>query len=209
MALEIVLLLAFQSFYGYVYHQVCLLVTAFMAGMTFGAWAGQCRRGGASLPACATGQSLLVIQTLIVLYTLSLPVLLGWSTQHGLAGTHRPYVGHAVFLLSLAVGGALVGAAFPLASAVWAQLSHVAQSDRLRDTGGAARAGGALYAADLAGACVGALLVSAVMLPLWGVHQTCYGVALLCLSALPLLIALPSTKRNPQGGREEADGESA
>ena len=198
MALEIVLLLAFQSFYGYVYHQVCLLVTAFMAGMTFGAWAGQRSRGGASLPARIPCRSLLVIQVLVVLYALSLPVLLGWFTQHGLSRTHPSYVGHAFFLLSLAICGALVGAMFPLVSAACARLTP----------NGEARAGGALYAADLAGACAGALLVSAAMLPLWGVHQTCWGVALLCLSALPLLTELPSAKRNQRDDKEESNGEA-
>ena len=38
MALQILLLLGFQSVYGYVYSQLALLVGLFMAGIAMGSW---------------------------------------------------------------------------------------------------------------------------------------------------------------------------
>ena len=40
MALQIFLLLAFQSVYGYVYHQLTILIAMCMAGIAFGSWLG-------------------------------------------------------------------------------------------------------------------------------------------------------------------------
>ena len=40
MALQIFLLLAFQSVYGYVYHQLAILIAMGMAGIAFGSWLG-------------------------------------------------------------------------------------------------------------------------------------------------------------------------
>ena len=40
MGLEILLLLGFQAIYGYVYHQLAILIAAFMVGMAAGSgWA--------------------------------------------------------------------------------------------------------------------------------------------------------------------------
>lgn len=46
------------------------------------------------------------------------------------------------------------------------------------------RAAGALYGADLLGGCLGALLGSAILIPLLGVPQTCLVVALVDLAGL-------------------------
>jgi len=43
--LEILLLLAFQAVYGYVYHQLAVVIAAFMAGMALGSWCGLRRPG--------------------------------------------------------------------------------------------------------------------------------------------------------------------
>ena len=40
MALQIFLLLLFQSVYGYVYHQLAVLIAMFMAGIALGSWLG-------------------------------------------------------------------------------------------------------------------------------------------------------------------------
>jgi len=48
MALQILLLLAFQSVYGYVYSQLAVLVGLFMAGIALGSWLGMRRAAGNS-----------------------------------------------------------------------------------------------------------------------------------------------------------------
>ena len=83
-----------------------------------------------------------------------------------------------IFPLLAGVAGVLTGAVFPLAAALVGQ-------------GEAGRVAGLLYGADLMGGCVGALLASAVLVPVLGVVQTCWAVALvggagmvLCFSVL-------------------------
>ena len=44
--LEILLLLAFQAIYGYIYYQLAILIAAFMVGMTLGSWWGLRRLSG-------------------------------------------------------------------------------------------------------------------------------------------------------------------
>lgn len=144
MALEVVILFAFQVGHGTLYGRVSLVVTAFMAGLVAGALAG--RR----------------------LTRWARPALLGvLGGVIGLAGLlavlplNAPEV--AYLLLALAAGG-LAGMAFPLAVALVG--------------GEEARAAGLLYAADLAGGCLGALATATLLVPLLGLGQTALAVAL-------------------------------
>jgi predicted membrane-bound spermidine synthase len=75
----------------------------------------------------------------------------------------------AVLLATLG-GGFLVGFAFPLANSL--QLGSSAQ---------AGQTAGLLYGADLLGACAGSLLFSIYFLPLLGVWETSFVVAVLSL----------------------------
>ena len=75
--------------------------------------------------------------------------------------------------------GILVGAQFPLAVAACA-----ASVPPTREAALAAR----LYAMDLAGACAGALIGTAVIIPVLGLHRTCWTVSALALASLPLLL---------------------
>lgn len=170
MALEMLLVFAFQSLYGYVYSQVGLLMAAFMLGLFLGTHrmnrllAGPSRVG---LPTLAW------LQMALTLYALALPLLLQ-GLSHLVQQFLVVLVAQGVFPLLVALTGLLVGAQFPLASSLC-----------LRAEGGTAgRIAGSLYAADLLGGCGGALLVSALLLPLLGVSQTCLGTAMLLASAV-------------------------
>jgi len=50
------------------------------------------------------------------------------------------------------------------------------------------RVAGLIYGADLVGACLGAFLSSALLIPVLGIPQTCYAVALLSLAGVLLLV---------------------
>ncbi|MCJ7621803.1 MAG: hypothetical protein MUP64_16490 [Anaerolineae bacterium] len=54
--------------------------------------------------------------------------------------------------------------------------------------GAASRVAGLIYGADLTGACFGALLSSVFLIPILGIPQTCYAVAMLALTGLVLLL---------------------
>lgn len=170
MALEMLLVFAFQSLYGYVYYQVGLLITAFMLGLFLGAY--RMHRILAGSPAVGPA-TLARLQLVFTLYALLLPLTLG-ALAPLMQRTLLFLAAQVIFPLLVASTGVLVGLQFPLASSICLQAEGAV----------AGRVGGSLYAADLLGACSGAFLVSAFFLPLLGVAQTCLGTALLMASAV-------------------------
>jgi spermidine synthase len=169
-ALEVVLLLAFQVLYGSLYRQVGLVVTVFMTGLAAGAWwAG--RRPGRwnALTATRSGvlgssrstfsrHRLAVLAFAIATFAALLPLVL-------------PRLGRLDDLLGGELGGqaVILGLAFVLAALVGHQFAQAAAAE----SGGPAVAAARLYSADLAGAALGALLVSAWLVPLFGVTTVC------------------------------------
>jgi spermidine synthase len=151
MGLEIVLLIAFQAIYGYVYQQIGLIVTGFMAGAAAGAaWSGRRRIGAASL--------LFRLDALLsTAGFLLIPLLrsLG-ATDNAIVQAVAPPV---IFPLLNGVIGFLVGAQFPPAARVMFRTVE--------------ETAGNLYAFDLLGACLGALIVSTFCVPLMGISATC------------------------------------
>jgi len=174
MTFDLIIIFAFQVFYGYVYQQIGLLITAFMAGLALGGLL--MTRGLTRAPQMASRAAwghrirreerwLVGLEMAILLYCIALPLLLtslhGWSASPLLRLT----------LLALnALAGFLVGSEFPLANRIYSRIR-----------GGLEGASGLLYACDLAGAFVGSVLVSVVFIPALGILQTCVLVAVLKL----------------------------
>jgi len=157
-ALEVVLLLVFQIFYGSLYRQVGLVVTVFMAGLALGAWraavhaaAGPAKHGLARLA--------FAVAVVAALLPLVLPRLAGLGDLAGQG---------AMLLITFALA-ALVGAQFPLAAAA--------------SSGEAPPVAARLFSADLVGAALGALLVSAWLIPVAGITAACLLTAGLNLAA--------------------------
>lgn len=108
------------------------------------------------------------------------------ALPHGLsrigAGGSPVGVQLSIYILTFLLAG-LVGAVFPLASRAISQPSA--------ETGNpeAAAVAATIYSADFLGACLGALLVSAVLIPLLGVAAVCWITAALnVLAAIPLAV---------------------
>jgi len=167
MALEVVILFAFQVLHGTIYAQVSLIVTAFMAGLALGGAAGQrVVVSGQQLTGSGWGgrRALVAVQLGVAIYSGVFPLILSLPIS-------TPVL---VFPLLALVAGALTGMAFPLAVALM--------------RGSPARAAGALYGADLVGGCLGALLGAVLLVPLLGIPQTCAAVALVGLAGLLALL---------------------
>ena len=81
-----------------------------------------------------------------------------------------------MFPLLALLAGALGGMAFPLSLAL------------LRMRGEAGYAAGLLYGADLVGGCLGALLGAVLLIPVFGIPQTCAAIALVALAGLLALV---------------------
>ena len=172
MALEIFLLLAFQSIYGYVYHQLAILIGLCMAGIAFGSWLGiRGIRSGHHPPSR-------ILASTQLLLALSCPALLfAVSLLEKLSGTATTWLAAQLVLPALAaLSGMLGGYQFPIAAEIY-----------LHDRGG--RSGlGVLYAIDLLGGCAGALLLSSYLIPVFGFWKTAWLCA--AISLAPALLAV-------------------
>jgi spermidine synthase len=159
---ELLLVFGFQILYGYVYHLIGVVVASFMLGLVAGTafmnrLLSDLRRGARLLAGVCVAMGG---------YAVLIPALL---TAMESGATPGWLVVSAVLLATLG-GGFLVGFAFPLANSL--QLGSSAQ---------AGQTAGLLYGADLLGACAGSLLFSIYFLPLLGVWETSFVVAVLSL----------------------------
>jgi predicted membrane-bound spermidine synthase len=150
-----------------------------MAGVAFGAWRTQqtlFRTGTAACPpddpnrrrAMSARARLCALSVAIAIVASVLPsVLSQLGRLDSIAGTALAGQGF-VLLLTFALA-ALVGAQFPLAGAITAGETAITASR--------------LYTADFAGAALGALLVSTLLVPLFGATMVCLFTAGLNLAA--------------------------
>ncbi|MGP8270379.1 MAG: hypothetical protein ACLQLH_09950 [Terracidiphilus sp.] len=170
-ALEIFLLLAFQSIYGYVYHQLAILIGLSMAGIALGSWLALRRIRLHPGPPHLT---MAITQLLLALACPAL--LLAVSLLQNFTGSATTWLAAQLVLPSLAaLSGILGGYQFPIAAEIY-----------LHDR--AVRSGlGTLYALDLLGGCVGALLLSTYLLPVFGFWKTAWLCAAINLA--PALLA--------------------
>jgi spermidine synthase len=175
MALQIFLLLAFQSIYGYVYHQLAILIAMCMAGIAFGSWLGIRRiRSGDSAPyrTMATTQFLLGLSGPALIFVVSLLSKISGTAATWLAA-------QLVFPAMAALCGMLGGYQFPVATEIYLYDCNYERSGRARL--------GTLYAIDLLGGCVGALLLSSYLIPVFGFWKTAWLSAAVNLA--PFLLA--------------------
>lgn len=141
--LEVLLLLAFQALYGYVYQQLAVLIAAFMAGMAMGSGIALRRQTPPGKRALALALLLVAAAPLALLGLL-----------HAIGRASLP-----AFPMMALASGILGGFQFAVAG-------------RIFFAGGKARHPGTLYALDLAGSCGGAILFSAWLVPVFGFFRT-------------------------------------
>jgi spermidine synthase len=157
-------LLAFQAIYGYVYQQLAVMIAVFMAGIALGSWRALGRPGGLHHQ----------MRTLVWLQTLAAvaPLLL-YAVFEGVAGVTSPtglfLVSQVLFPVLAFFSGMLGGYEFPIASRIFFSF-------------GRGRSPGTLYALDLAGSCLGAVLFSAYLVPVFGFLKTAALTAMVSLA---------------------------
>jgi spermidine synthase len=175
MAQQIFLLLLFQSVYGYVYHQLAVLIAMFMAGIALGSWlAIRQIASGIDGGLMATAAS---IQFFLAASVPALMLLIALLAQTS-GGSATLLTAQFVFPLLAALSGMLGGYQFPVATEIY-----------LRD-GSAQRGLGTLYALDLLGGCVGALLLSGYLIPVFGFWKTAWFSAAVNLAPAVLVAKL-------------------
>jgi predicted membrane-bound spermidine synthase len=161
LGLEILLLLGFQALYGYVYHELTILVALFMVGVALGGW--WALRSAQGLGGASLERDLRLLAGLQIILAASPLLLYGLLVQLG----HVSSVGgqraasELLFPALALVAGLLGGFQFLLASRAY-----------FGDTPRTGRSPGVLYALDLAGACAGALALSVLLIPVYGFLRT-------------------------------------
>jgi spermidine synthase len=163
MSMQLVIIFSFQVIAGSLFYQIGILMTLFMVGIAVG---GHSARRLATNPRAG---AILLTATLVGLAAASvlMPSILGWLA------THR-HLASVVLGACAAIFGTLGGLGYPAAVEVCtAEGSH-------------ARAGASLYASDLSGAALGALVVSTVIIPVAGLSYTCLMLAALSLGGFAL-----------------------
>ncbi len=161
MGIELLVVFLYQIRFGYIYYKLGLIITSFMVGLAVGGLIGT------KLANRVKGKSILLsrIQLIMVIYSFLAPSVL-----------IRLAPGEWAYFPFVLIGGLFVGCEFPLASSIY-----------LRSAREPGRAAGVIYAADLIGATIGALLMSLLILPLFGLTIGCMLIGLSCISGSILL----------------------
>ncbi|HHJ10415.1 MAG TPA: hypothetical protein ENK25_05930 [Bacteroidetes bacterium] len=165
-SMEVLLLFAFQTVYGYVYLMTGMIITVFMAGIALGALSEKYFSNLAPL------KNFICIELLLALGALLLPLLVILLKSIAVV----PLLGQLILIVYTFIFAFLVGRLFNLGSQIQkGDVSHISSS---------------LYSADLAGGALGALAVSAILLPLTGITGTALITAGTCLAAAGYLMGI-------------------
>jgi len=183
--LEMLLLLAFQAIYGYVYQQLAIIIAGFMVGMALGSWWGLRREIAVEIH--GRDQADIFRLAWLQFIACSAPMLFYLLLQASAARNQLStifVVSQIVFPLLALFCGLLGGYQFPVASRLFFAGA--------KETEGSP---GTLYALDLVGSCLGALLLSSYLVPVFGFKQTAWLMAVVNLAPALLLCLLAFEKR--------------
>ncbi len=174
MMLTLAVIFSFQILFGYLYYQIGLLLTIFLAGTAAGSFLATRRieKRGRIFPVFIKSEAAFIV------FALLFPLILA-APSHELAG---PFVFALLYLFLLwaaFTAGALVGLQFPLAMKLYLDISPKA---------GVGQVSGILYGADLGGGFLGGLAGGVLLLPLLGLKDTCLLLAFVKTGSLALLL---------------------
>ncbi len=200
---EVIICLGFQIMFGYVYYKLGIILAAFMIGLALGGylstnWLINNNAVVGLVPEPDTDKLwvrddpeyhdnhylnanpykiFILVQAIVLIYPLLLIAVFYFGNMLLEYGKLN-FILEQLFALLPFIAGVVGGFQFPLAN-------HLYYSGKK----GAARSAGTTYALDLAGSCFGAIISSAVLLPILGIFNTCIAVSLLNLAALIMLFA--------------------
>jgi spermidine synthase len=182
MIFDLAIIFTFQTLYGYLYYQIGLLVTLFMAGVALsGLWVTQHLEGiRRDLPL------FLATELCIALFSVLLPFAFSIPSRY-LEETAIYVLLYALFLTMSFLSGALVGFQFPLANKIYLSAAS--------GEGTFGEAAGLLYGADLFGGFFGGLFGGVLLLPILGLRESCFMMAIVKLSSFLLILLFTRTRK--------------
>lgn len=157
MGSEIIIIFTFQMLYGYIYFQIGIIVTTFLAGLLPGAWVGEKYLSKGKRTNLFRSEFWIIF--LLVAFVLMLKI----------SGQNLPV---GFFLVSGFLVSFLCGFQFPLASVL--------------DSKDSASLAGA-FSADIVGASFGILITSLLLIPFVGIYGAVIGLIVIKLSSLIIL----------------------
>jgi spermidine synthase len=182
MMLNLAILFTFQTLYGYLYYQIGLLITLFMAGIAFSSYFITRRleriRKDASL--------FLRTELMIIGFSLILPFVLS-IPSHTLEKPVAYILLYMTFLTMSFLCGVLVGLQFPLATKIYLRFSS--------KEGTLGQTAGLLYGADLFGGFFGGLFGGVLLLPILGLKESCFTMAIIKVSSFILFLLFTKIKK--------------
>jgi len=177
-SLEILIIFAFQVFFGYVYYQIGILLALFMVGLAMGSFTLSYYPRNRPLQI----RTLVTFQFVLACFCLGLAFMFV-HFSHWLSFGRQEFLYRETFSVVSLVAGFLGGTHFPLANRILLE--------ELPQVGPIA---GLLYGVDLLGSFLGCLLVGLVFIPAMGIYQTLFLLALVNLTAIfPFIISWPTT----------------
>jgi spermidine synthase len=182
MIFNLAIIFTFQTLYGFLYYQIGLLITIFMGGITIGSLYMIHRSNGIKK------DSTLFLKTelLIIVFSLLLPLLLFTPSYH-LEKTSIYITLYAIFLIMSFFSGALLGLQFPLATKIYLNAS--------KNEGRIGQTAGLLYGADLFGGFFGGLFGGVLLLPILGLKESCFMMAIIKGSSFILFFLFTKIKK--------------
>jgi len=173
MAVQVMVLLAFQIIYGYLYYKLGIILTSFMVGLALG--------GSFAVRIVSERENgranFIGTQAVLVLYLFMLPALLYLSAKFKVVSAMW-FGSNIIFPLISAAAGFIGGFQFPLANKIYLG----------RKEGMVAATAGLTYGIDLLGSCLGALFTGAFLIPVIGVAKTCFAIGLINLAVVVFLV---------------------
>ena len=173
MAMEMIIILGFQVFYGYIYYKIVLIITFLMAGMAIGTWLANKKLEQKTI------KSIIKIHILIIIFSLIL--LFGFYFLFKISPKPSIFI-EMIFLIAGGIIGTIVGFEFPIVNKFYLENIRL----RPQGFGRQEKKVGTIYGADLFGSCLGASLISIFLLPIFGIYQT-----LVVLGILNILVIIP------------------
>jgi len=166
MIFDLAIIFTFQTLYGYLYYQLGLLVTIFMVGVAFSSFYITQR-----LDKIKKDTFLFLITELcFICFAILLPFVFLIPSQY--IEKQAVYVFlYIIFLTMSFLSGVLIGFQFPLATKI-----HLSISSREGSLGHTA---GLLYGADLLGGYFGGLIGGVLLLPILGLKESCFILAMI------------------------------
>jgi spermidine synthase len=188
MIFNLAIIFTFQTLYGYLYHQIGLLIAIFMFGVALSSFY-MTRR----LDRIGRDSSLfLKIEVVIVLFSFLFPFIFIIPSQY-LDKTAVSHLVYVVFLIMSFLSGSWIGLQFPLATKIY--LNRPSRGVTL------GYAAGLLYGADLLGGFLGGLFGGIFLLPILGLKESCFLMGLIKASSMALFLIFMKTNKARYDGQ--------